>query len=49
MIGKNKEKDLSLCHKLRFSNPEIFATRSLRSFIVLDQIVLVLNIKGLNH
>jgi len=47
-------KELTLCHKLCFSKPYIFGTKccNLRYFklcILLDQIIRVWNIKGLQH
>ena len=33
------EKKLSLCHKLWFSNPEIFATQCRGLWFLLDQII----------
>ena len=43
---------MSLCHKLWFSNHYIFGTKCCRYFklwILLDQIIWVWNIKGLQH
>ena len=52
---KAATKELSLCHKLLFSNPYNFATKCFRPsifqtiWILLDQIIKVWNIKGLHH
>ena len=49
---KSLVKELSLCHKLRFSNRYFFATQCCRPFILwilMDKITKVWNIKGLHH
>ena len=43
-------KELSLCHKLWFSNHYIFGTKCyFKLWILLDQVIRVWNIKGLQH